>query len=404
MLIEERLIAFVESHPDAELDVLCDHLEVEPFELYRLLRSLQDNPRVCERGRYRIQTFDGQLTTAQLKRLLQDAESGQARDTSRAARLVKILNILNAHTPRGGVTVRELSALCGVGERQIYRDLKTVEHEMDTPLAKNGQPSRYSLKASYLPPLRPDQALIIFLSLLQQKGSALSGHINTIKDVLVTHLFKNRYRPDDFPVERLQQRLYFVEETLANPEQVGRVFARITDALQDQVRLKIWYFVGYRGVLSERVIEPYALVCKRQHWFLVGYCTNSQAVRTFRVDQIENAVTRSDEHFEYPADFLVQDYLADTWGVMKDGEARRVVLRFAPSVAYRLRRILYHPSQCIEEESADGSVVVSFRVSGLAELQTWIVQWLDRVEVLEPESLRHQVRDMGAAIAGLYRE
>ncbi|MDP3044525.1 MAG: WYL domain-containing protein [Bacillota bacterium] len=397
-------MAFVELNPDAELDVLCDHLEAEPIEVYRLLQSLQDEPRVCNRGRYRVRTFDGRLTTAQLKKLLQEAESGQAKDTSRAARLVKVLNALNARTPRGGVTVRELSVECGVGERQIYRDLKAVEQEMDIPLVKNGQPARYALKTTYLPPLRPDQALIIFLSLLQQKGSALSGHINTIKDILVAHLFKNRYRPEDFPVERLQQRLYFVEETLAHPDLVGQVLARITSALQEQVRLNIWYFVGYRGVLSERVIEPYALVCKRQHWFLVGYCTKSQAVRTFRVDQIENVVTRSNEHFDYPADFRIQDFVGEAWGVMNDGASQRVVLRFTPAVAYRLHRILYHPSQHIEQENADGSIVVSFRVSGLAEFKTWIVQWLDKVEVLEPETLRVQIRDIGAAISKLYEK
>ncbi len=397
-----RLVALIEAEPDQDLDVLIDHLGLEPPELYRLLLSLAEDPRVCRRERYRINTFDGPLTVTQVRKLLAEAEGSRVKDTVRAARLAKIVGLLNERTPYGGLTTREIAELCEVGERQVYRDLKTIENEMSIPLDREGRPLRYRLKSAYLPPLGPDQALIIFLSLLQQKGSALAGHINTIKDVLVAHLFKNRYRPEDFPIARLQSRMHFVEEALADPESVAGVFARIIEALQKEVRLKIRYFVGYRGELTERIIEPYALICKRQNWYLVGHCVQSNNIRTFRVDQIENALLRSDERFVYPDDFSVREYMGSAWGVMNDGEPRRVVLRFKPSVAYRLHRIIYHPSQTIEREAEDGSIIVSFQVSGLAEFRTWIIQWLGRVEVLEPESLRREMADIARTIADMY--
>jgi len=56
------------------------------------------------------------------------------------------------------------------------------------------------------------------------------------------------------------------------------------------------------------------------------------------------------------------------------------------------RTITYHPSQKIEEELPDGSVMVTFEVCGLAELTGWIIQWGDHVEVLEPQELRERVR------------
>lgn len=398
-----RLAALIEAEPDLDFDVLLDRLRMEPPEVYRLLLSLAGDPRVCAGGRYRINTFDGPLTVAVVQKLAAEAE-GSRRDIARAARLAKILGLLNERTPHGGLKMREIAALCGVGERQVYRDLRTIEDDMGIPLEREGRPLRYRLKTAYLPPLGPDQALIIFLSLLQQRGSALAGHINTIKNVLVTHLFKNRYRAEDFPVTRLQSRLHFVEEAVADPETVAGVFARITEALQKEIRLKIRYFVGYRGELTERVIEPYALICKRQNWYLVGYCAQSEDVRTFRVDQIENAVLRSDERFIYPEDFSVQDYVGSAWGVMNIGPPRQVLLRFKPAVAYRLRRTIYHPSQSIEEEAGDGSIVVSFRISGLAEFCNWLLQWQDWVEVLEPASLRDEMAAIGRKIAGLYAE
>jgi len=70
-------------------------------------------------------------------------------------------------------------------------------------------------------------------------------------------------------------------------------------------------------------------------------------------------------------------------------------------VAHLPRTVIYHPSQQIEEECSDGSVVVSFHVCGLAELTGWIIQWGGNVEILEPAVLRDRVRETALQIAGL---
>ncbi|OPX83517.1 MAG: hypothetical protein A4E53_04602 [Pelotomaculum sp. PtaB.Bin104] len=60
-------------------------------------------------------------------------------------------------------------------------------------------------------------------------------------------------------------------------------------------------------------------------------------------------------------------------------------------VARRVKSLVYHPSQRILEELADGSVEISFEVCGITEMKTWIVQWGDMVEVLEPRWLRDEM-------------
>jgi len=42
-----------------------------------------------------------------------------------------------------------------------------------------------------------------------------------------------------------------------------------------------------------------------------------------------------------------------------------------------VKNVLYHPSQKIEEELPDGSVLVSFAVCGLTEMVGWLFQWGD---------------------------
>ncbi|NSW83355.1 MAG: WYL domain-containing protein [Syntrophothermus sp.] len=67
-------------------------------------------------------------------------------------------------------------------------------------------------------------------------------------------------------------------------------------------------------------------------------------------------------------------------------------------------KLLCHPSQKIEEELSDGSVVVSFEVCGLSEMIAWLLQWGDMAEVLSPDSLRDEVRQAAEKIARVYTQ
>lgn len=327
-------------------------------------------------------------------------------DSTRVLRLNIILDILNKKSPYGGAAIAELRERCGVSERQIYRDLDHIENELRVGLVrpdKNSSPKEglYRLDTGYLPSISPEKATIIFLSLLQQKGSALTGSLNEIKDTLVSTLFKYKYSPETLQTDKLQDRIHIVEEELADPGGVGENFAKLIDAIKYSYRVKIWYFVSHSSQETRRVVEPYGLICKRQNWYLLGKCLERNDIRVFRVDQISSVFPYTAEKFTYPEDFSLKDYMAGSWGVINDGEASPVRVRFDKSVAHRAKNLIYHPSQRVEEQP-DGSVVLSFEICGLAEFRTWVIQWGAAAEVLEPEELRDQMRQMALSVSRLY--
>lgn len=332
------------------------------------------------------------------------------KDVARGLRLNMIIDHINKRTPYGGVTVKELADKYEVSERQIHRDLNAIQNYLNVPLIKRDQVIDgrknvfYCLKAGYLPSLSPEKATAIFLSMLQQQGTALAGHLNDLKDALVSTLFKYHYNPAELAVEKLQDRIHLVEEALAEPERVGDLFTRLVQALKDCHRVKIWYYVGYSGTVTERVVEPYGLICKRHNWYLVAYCLERRAIRVFRVDQIKDAFPYTTEKFNYPEKFNLKEYMAPSWGVINEGEVCTVRLKFKSSVAFRIKNLVYHPSQVLEKELDDGSIVVSFEVCGINEMKTWIVQWGDAVEVLEPGWLREDMCQMAENILMVYRK
>ncbi|AEF93542.1 transcriptional regulator-like protein [Desulfotomaculum nigrificans CO-1-SRB] len=332
------------------------------------------------------------------------------KDATRGLRLNMMIDLINKKTPYGGVTVKELMDKFEVSERQIHRDLNTIVNEMRVPLIKHerviegSKRTCYCLEVGYLPSLSPEKATVLFLSLLQQKGSALTGHLNELKDALVSTLFKYHYDPKELAVEKLQNRIHLVEETLVEPERVGEMFSKLVQALKDCHRVKIRYFVTHSQRETERVVEPYGLICKRQNWYLVGKCLTRNAIRVFRVDQIRDVFPYTSEKYQYPADFNLKEYMAHSWGVINDGEVCRVRLKFNHRVAHRVKNLIYHPSQVLEEELPDGSIIVSFMVCGIKEMKTWIVQWGDTVEVLEPGWLREDMCKLAEGILQVYRD
>jgi proteasome accessory factor B len=329
-------------------------------------------------------------------------------DTTKALRIAKVIELLNMKSPYGGVTVREMAEACEVTTRSILRYLEQIENEMGTLIVRPEKNTAkkeglYRLDAGYLPSISPQKALIIFLSLLQQQGSALAGHTNELKEALVGTLFKYKYTSQSLSVEQLQDRIYIVEEQLTEPARVGEIFAKLVQSLQDCCRVKLWYYVAHSRQDTERVVEPYGLICKRHNWYLVAHCLKRNGIRVFRVDQITNIFPYTTERFEYPPDFALKEHMAQSWGVINDGAMCKVRLKFCPQVAHRVKRLIFHPSQEIEEELADGSIIMSFEVCGIDEMKTWLVQWGDTVEVLEPDWLRKDICEIANNILQLYQ-
>jgi len=325
----------------------------------------------------------------------------------RTARLTKLIDLLNKTTPHGGITIEELTARLEVSERTVYRDIAHLEEELGIivvrPEREAGRVGRYYLQSIYFPSLSPDKALFIYLSLLQQRDTALALGIQEIKQALIGTLAKNRFNLKDIPLDIMESRIHIVDHTLTEPEKVSETFLKILKGLEQSKVIRIRYFKSSSQTVSDRTIQPYGLICKHHNWYLVGRCLDKLDIRIFRIDQIESVFVRS-ETFSYPEGFDIRECYEKSWGVFLDSEVIEAKIWFSPSVAYRLRKIKYHPSQDIVEEAEDGSVVVKYSITGITEFIGWLLQWRRSAKVLEPESLREEMSRAVKELAELYDE
>ena len=93
-------------------------------------------------------------------------------------------------------------------ERTVYRDLCELEQELAVrvirPERNIGNKGKYMLDNTYLPAISPEKAMFIYLSLLQQKETALTIGTGEIKEALLGTLTRNRYSPQDIALKELE--------------------------------------------------------------------------------------------------------------------------------------------------------------------------------------------------------
>ena len=155
--------------------------------------------------------------------------------------------------------------------------------------------------------------------------------------------------------------------------------------------------------MSERVVRPYHLMPYVRSWQLIAFCERRQDVLMFKVDRIRS-VTLLNDRYRIPSDFDMEQYLGQTWGLLRGdaSEPGDVVLRFSPEAGAWVSEEQWHPSQQVEEQ-ADGSVLFKLHIAVTAEFVNWLMYYGSRVQVMEPAWLRERVRDEHQVAADINR-
>jgi predicted DNA-binding transcriptional regulator YafY len=135
---------------------------------------------------------------------------------------------------------------------------------------------------------------------------------------------------------------------------------------------------------ERRVMTPYGLMFGRAN-YLVAAPDGSIEPRNLRLDRIADLEVLETPGVP-PPDFDLDAYANRSFGIYQDA-VQDVVLRIAPDAAAEALVWRFHPTQSVERQS-DGSVVVRFSASGALELVWHLFTWGDKLEVVQPQSLR----------------
>ena len=81
----------------------------------------------------------------------------------------------------------------------------------------------------------------------------------------------------------------------------------------------------------------------------------------------------------------------------------KVRIWFSPDAAGYIKEKIWHETQEIVSQK-DGSIIFEAEVAGTDEIKFWVMSWGSKAEVLEPPSLREEIRKETEAVRSLYGE
>lgn len=311
-----------------------------------------------------------------------------------ATRLITLIMLLQR---RPNQQAAELANALGVSVRTLHRYI-TMLDEMGIPIySERGPYGGFSLVRGYkMAPLvfTPEEAVAVSL------GTNLVGELwgPLYRDAVQGAAAKlENVLPDE-----QRQEVAWAQRTLiatgmhrTETQSVAEFLAKLRQASHEEQVVQLRY-QGRELAITERTVEPYAIVHRWGWWYLVGYCRLRMDVRSFRVDRILE-LTLLPQHFTRPATFDAQAYLA-TETVAAAQQA--VQLRFDPDFATVAWENRYQWETIATE--ADGSVTVTMLTPDLMWAASMVLAYNGLATVVDPPELKGLVRERAVAIAQQY--
>ena len=295
-----------------------------------------------------------------------------------------------------------LAIECGISKRQIYRDLDFLR-ETDIPVEYDEQIRGYRLTIQKRMPadrLAPEELLaLIILSheLTGQGGVPLldSAKSATVKFLAaLPHAVRESIREMSAAVEVRG----VPKNTLTDKAPFFRVLIL---AISKRLDVRIRYKSPASPDDMQTRLSPYRLVFLHRSWYVIGRSSFHREVRTFNLGRCLDMELLESE-YEIPKGFSLSRHLRNAWNLIPDsGPDQHVVIRFSPMVATNVAEVSWHKTQSLEWNE-DGSLDFHADVSGLGEIQWWILGYGGQAEVIEPPALRDEIAKKIKAMSKLY--
>lgn len=190
-----------------------------------------------------------------------------------------------------------------------------------------------------------------------------------------------------FTLQNLDEVLSFRPFAPEDPDL--QLFETISDAIQERRALRFEYRKPGEKVADVRRVHPYHLMQFSNRWYLLAHDLKRKAIRSFVLGRMRNT-SKLKEEFPFPKDFKAGKLFEGSLGVMSGKGDYEVVVVFDAWMADVQRGRRWHTSQ-VWKDLPDGGAELTLRLSGLEEIEQWVLSWGTRATVIRPPELRERI-------------
>jgi predicted DNA-binding transcriptional regulator YafY len=172
-------------------------------------------------------------------------------------------------------------------------------------------------------------------------------------------------------------------------------FTDLFDAIREKTTIEIAYQAYKHPAPKEYIVHPYLLKEYRNRWFLLGRDGESKRILTLGLDRIKK-IKVSKQKFIANDLFHPDTYFDKVIGVSMDYNRlpEDIMLKVNPISVQHVESKPIHKDQEIVKKEKDGSLIIKLNLMINYELKSTILGFGNGIEVLEPVSLRDEIKSI----------
>lgn len=319
---------------------------------------------------------------------------------SRVHRLLRLIAMIQSGR---SWNARSLAAECKTTERTIYRDLQELQ-AAGIPISYNDKSGGYEILGSFfMQPvqLTAEEALAL---------SALCEHIAAPEQIpFLKPAWRALHKVESQLPPNIQRDLtsrapaFLIKTAQAmQPDGYADVYDKVREAIAD--RRVLWCEYEPASPDAEPGggfdFRPYALFYAVRAWYAVGHRSDRDDLRSLKLNRFSR-IELTERSYDIPKGFDLDAHLGNAWRMISDGDDVEVEIDFDPEFAQTISDTHWHRTQTIDWHD-DGSCTFRCTVSGLAEIEWWVLSMGPHCLVRRPSELAARVAELARKTAGLY--
>ena len=294
----------------------------------------------------------------------------------------RLFRLLYYILEKGKVTASELADKFEVSVRTIYRDIDSMSSSGIPIYALRGRGGGIEISEDF----------VLSKSLLsenekQQILSALQGLEHT------TIQYENELLTKLSALFKIKNTSWIEVDfnNWQNNKMYERTFNDIKSAILSKKIISFAYFSGNEKETNRRV-KPVRLLFKSQDWYLYAFCLLRNDFRYFKLSRMKN-IEVHDEKFDDSFENVILKK------EMPHDNVRCIKVKFDRKVAFRVYDEL--SSEIMEDN--DGNLYTELEIVDDYNLYYYLLSFGDSVEVLEPEEVRAQIKEIITKMTEKYK-
>jgi predicted DNA-binding transcriptional regulator YafY len=280
--------------------------------------------------------------------------------------------------------------------KTIQRDLKMLRDEFECPLDFSREFNGYYLKHHgwNFPAMQLFDEHEMLAAILGAKlaedifPEPLKSHIREAVDAMLAN------NNPDFLDSAIVKSLNVIPGLCSNI--IPAIFMPVFAAWQERKALKITY-VDIREKVSQRTIEPHALVYYESSWYIKSVCLLRNKVRNFAIHRITAAEKLQFGFNPNPA--IINSIINDNFLEYK--RVSHIKILCNNEIKTRIAGKPLHRAQLIEAFSKT-QFILHIPAMPEHELLQWILSQAGNVQLLEPDKLCQKIKIIAKNIAALH--